>query len=116
MRSICRFSPQLVGDRFATTAIEVPTRLRLVGRHGHLMIVSGGSRGRSRTPSTRRALHAELRDVHPKEREGSMRADIRWKIESGDLWVDQVLVRRFLGPVQELLAIDDLHDAVAPVP
>ncbi len=41
-----------------------------------------------------------------------MRADIRRKIEPGDLRVQQVCLGRLFGSVQELVAIDDLDDAV----
>src|SRR6266566_9890770 len=56
-------------------------------------------------------LSAELRDVHPEERERRVCADIRREIEPGDLWVEQVGIGRLFGAVQELFPIDDLHDA-----
>src|SRR5215510_7205954 len=56
-------------------------------------------------------LSAELRDVHPDERKRCVCADIRREIEPGDLWVKEVRIGRFFGAVQELVPIDDLHDA-----
>ncbi len=71
------------------------------------MLDAGGSGGHARF------LLGEFGQVHAKQGIRRVGARVRGQIDAGNLRVEQVRVGGLLGTVQELVAIDDLHDAVA---
>src|SRR5438034_3743344 len=70
------------------------------------------SRGSGRRSNGTSFLIGILGDRHAEQWKRGVRAGVRGEIEPRDLRVHQIGVSRLFRSIQQLLAIDDLHDTV----
>ena len=99
----------LVGERLADNSDEVASCLRSLRLRIVVIVLDAGGRGRAWP----QFLICEFRQHHAEQRKRRVRAGVRREIEPGDLRIHQIRVGGILRSVQQLVAIDDLHDAVA---
>src|SRR4030095_1998686 len=87
---------------------EIPPRLSSIRSRSAIVIMvnAGGSGG-----TGPQSLLPKLAKLHAQQRESRMRTHVWGQIQSRDLWIHEIGLRRFLRALYQLLPIDGLHNA-----